>query len=144
MTADSPQVQQARERAEQARYRMMDTLQELQQKIVTGPGYQVPFAEAVKKATGMVTMAVGLITEPAQAEEIVASGRADLVALARGLLNDPFWAWRAADEQTYGYDLHATTLHLLGIDHEKLTYHHNGIDRRLTDVHGHVIREILA
>lgn len=69
----------------------------LQQKIVTGPGYQVPFAEAVKKATGMVTMAVGLITEPAQAEAIVKDGRADLVALARGLLNDPFWAWRAAD-----------------------------------------------
>ncbi|MFN4309548.1 MAG: NADH:flavin oxidoreductase/NADH oxidase [Ferrovibrio sp.] len=69
----------------------------LQQKIATGPGYQVPFAAAVKKATGMVTMAVGLITEPAQAEAIVKDGRADLVALARGLLNDPFWAWRAAD-----------------------------------------------
>ena len=45
---------------------------------------------------------------------------------------------------TYCYDLHATILHLLGIDHEKLTFRHNGIDRRLTDVHGHVIEEILA
>ncbi len=43
-----------------------------------------------------------------------------------------------------GYDLHATVLHLLGIDHTRLTFRHNGIDRRLTDVHGHVIREILA
>lgn len=42
------------------------------------------------------------------------------------------------------YDIHATMLHLLGIDHTKLTYRNNGIDRRLTDVHGHVIREILA
>jgi 2,4-dienoyl-CoA reductase-like NADH-dependent reductase (Old Yellow Enzyme family) len=69
----------------------------MQQKITTGPGYQVHFAEAVKKATGIVTMAVGMITEPAQAEAIVKNGRADLVAMARGLLNDPYWAWRAAD-----------------------------------------------
>ena len=53
------------------------------------------------------------------------------------------WAWQAAEDQTYCYDLHATILHLLGIDHERLTFRHNGIDRRLTDVHGHVIREIL-
>ncbi len=42
------------------------------------------------------------------------------------------------------YDLHATMLHLLGLDHERLSYYHNGIERRLTDVHGHVIREILS
>jgi hypothetical protein len=42
------------------------------------------------------------------------------------------------------YDLHATILHLLGLDHERLSYYHNGIERRLTDVHGHVIREVLA
>ena len=42
------------------------------------------------------------------------------------------------------YDIHATILHLLGIDHTKLTVRHNGIDRRLTDVHGHVIKEILV
>ncbi len=54
------------------------------------------------------------------------------------------WAWKAAQGQTYCYDLHATILHLMGIDHEKLTVRHNGIDRRLTDVHGKVIKEVLA
>ena len=54
------------------------------------------------------------------------------------------WSYKAVKNPTYCYDLHATVLHLLGIDHEKLTVRHNGIDRRLTDVHGHVIREILA
>ncbi len=54
------------------------------------------------------------------------------------------WAWQAAEGKTYGYDVHATILHLLGIDHERLTVRHNGIDRRLTDVHGRVIAEILA
>jgi len=67
------------------------------QKIATGPGYQVHFAEAVKKATGIVTMAVGMITEADQAEAIVKEGRADLVAMARALLHDPYWAWHAAD-----------------------------------------------
>jgi len=52
--------------------------------------------------------------------------------------------YQAAEGKTYCYDLHATILHLLGIDHERLTFRHDGIDRRLTDVHGHVIREILA
>ena len=66
------------------------------QKIALGPGYQVPFAEAVKKATGLPTMAVGLITDAQQAEDIVASGKADLIALARGFLYDPRWAWHAA------------------------------------------------
>ena len=69
-----------------------------QQKIPLGPGYQVPFAQAIKQATGMNTIAVGLITEPRQAEEIVASGKADLVALARGMLYDPRWGWHAAAE----------------------------------------------
>jgi hypothetical protein len=54
------------------------------------------------------------------------------------------WSYKAAVNPTYCYDLHATVLHLLGIDHEKLTFRHNGIDRRLTDVHGHVIQEVLA
>ena len=54
------------------------------QKITVGPGYQVPFAQAVKEATGVNTIAVGLITEAQQAEDIIASGKADLVALARG------------------------------------------------------------
>ncbi len=54
------------------------------------------------------------------------------------------WSYKAQENVTYGYDLHATVLHLLGIDHERLTVLHNGIDRRLTDVHGHVIKEIIA
>jgi 2,4-dienoyl-CoA reductase-like NADH-dependent reductase (Old Yellow Enzyme family) len=66
------------------------------QQIATGPGYQLPFAEAIKKATGVNTIAVGLITEPQQAEDIVANGQADLVALARGMLYDPRWPWHAA------------------------------------------------
>ncbi|MBC7706446.1 MAG: NADH:flavin oxidoreductase/NADH oxidase [Rhodoferax sp.] len=66
------------------------------QKIVLGPGYQVGFAQAIKQATGLATMAVGLITEPQQAEETVASGKADMVALARGMLYDPRWPWHAA------------------------------------------------
>jgi NADPH2 dehydrogenase len=66
------------------------------QKIPLGPGYQVPFAEAVKNATGVTTIAVGLITEARQAEEIVASGKADMVALARAMLYDPRWGWHAA------------------------------------------------
>lgn len=66
------------------------------QKITLGPGYQVPFADAVKQATGLPTIAVGLITEPHQAEEIVTSGKADMVALARGMLYDPRWGWHAA------------------------------------------------
>ena len=52
--------------------------------------------------------------------------------------------YQTAEGKTYCYDLHATILHLLGIDHERLTYRTGGIDRRLTDVHGHVVKEILA
>jgi len=56
------------------------------------------------------------------------------------------WGYKPLDRQnpTQVYDVHATVLHLLGIDHEKLTVRHNGIDRRLTDVHGQVIEDILA
>jgi 2,4-dienoyl-CoA reductase-like NADH-dependent reductase (Old Yellow Enzyme family) len=66
--------------------------------ITVGPGYQVPFAEQVRKQTGLTTMAVGMITEPRQAEAIISSGQADMVALARGMLYDPRWAWHAAAE----------------------------------------------
>jgi hypothetical protein len=54
------------------------------------------------------------------------------------------WSYKVADKPTYCYDVHATVLRLLGIDHTRLTYRHNGIDRRLTDVHGEVIPELLA
>jgi 2,4-dienoyl-CoA reductase-like NADH-dependent reductase (Old Yellow Enzyme family) len=66
------------------------------QKIPLAPNYQVPFAAAVKRETGIPTIAVGLITEPEQAEQIVASGEADMVGLARAMLYDPRWAWHAA------------------------------------------------
>lgn len=54
------------------------------------------------------------------------------------------WAWRTAEGRVYCYDLHATVLHLMGVDHEKLTLRHNGIDRRITDVHGEVIHDVLS
>ncbi len=54
------------------------------------------------------------------------------------------FSYQTAEGKTYCYDLHATALHLLGIDHTRLTFRHDGIDRRLTDVHGHVVKEVLA
>jgi len=51
--------------------------------------------------------------------------------------------WKATKHPTYSYDFHATALHLLGINHERLSFYHNGIQRRLTDVHGHVINELM-
>ncbi|MER3489977.1 MAG: NADPH dehydrogenase NamA [Meiothermus sp.] len=65
-------------------------------KIPLGPGYQVPFAARVRLETGLSAGAVGLITEPLQAEAILQQGQADLVFLARALLADPYWAYRAA------------------------------------------------
>ncbi len=67
-----------------------------QQKIPLAPGYQVPFARRIREEAGIPTIAVGLITDPRHAEEIVAKGEADLVALARGTLWDPRWSWHAA------------------------------------------------
>lgn len=62
-----------------------------------GPGYHVPFSATIRKETGIATGAVGLITEPAQAEEIVSSGAADVVLLARAMLRNPYWALEAAE-----------------------------------------------
>jgi 2,4-dienoyl-CoA reductase-like NADH-dependent reductase (Old Yellow Enzyme family) len=62
-----------------------------------GPGYQLPFAERIRAATGITTRAVGLITSPHQAEQVLLRGQADLVALARAFLDDPRWGWHAAD-----------------------------------------------
>jgi len=64
--------------------------------IPIGPGYQVPFAERVRRDTGILTGAVGLINDPAQAEEIVRAGQADIVLLARQMLRDPYWPLHAA------------------------------------------------
>jgi 2,4-dienoyl-CoA reductase-like NADH-dependent reductase (Old Yellow Enzyme family) len=66
--------------------------------IPLAPGYQVPFAASIRQETGMPTGAVGLITEPAQAQAILAAGQADLVFLGRELLRDPRWPLRAARE----------------------------------------------
>jgi 2,4-dienoyl-CoA reductase-like NADH-dependent reductase (Old Yellow Enzyme family) len=65
-------------------------------RIPVGAGYQVPFAERIKRETGMCTAAVGLITAPEQAEQIVRSGQADLIVMARELLRDPYWPLHAA------------------------------------------------
>jgi len=83
------------------------------QKIALGPGYQVSFAQAIREATGMTTMAVGLITEPQQAEDIIASGKADMVALARAMLYDPRWPWHAA--ATLGGTVHGPRQYWRGL-----------------------------
>jgi 2,4-dienoyl-CoA reductase-like NADH-dependent reductase (Old Yellow Enzyme family) len=68
------------------------------QKITLGPGYQTPFARAIKQATDVNIIAVGLITGAQQAEDLIANGTADMVALARAMLYDPRWPWHAAAE----------------------------------------------
>ncbi|WP_274555357.1 NADH:flavin oxidoreductase/NADH oxidase [Streptomyces spiramyceticus] len=73
-------------------------------RIPTGPGYQVPFAARVKAETGLPVAAVGMITEPGQAEKILANGEADAVLLGRELLRNPYWARQAARE--FGGDIH--------------------------------------
>ena len=72
-------------------------------KIAVKPGYQVPFAGAVRHGAGIATAAVGFITEPRQADEIVRLGQADVVLLARQMLVDPYWPAHAA--QALGYKL---------------------------------------
>jgi 2,4-dienoyl-CoA reductase-like NADH-dependent reductase (Old Yellow Enzyme family) len=67
------------------------------QRIKVVPGYQVGFAESVKRGAQLPVMAVGMIAEPQQAEDILAAGRADMVALARAMLDDPRWVWHAAE-----------------------------------------------
>jgi 2,4-dienoyl-CoA reductase-like NADH-dependent reductase (Old Yellow Enzyme family) len=69
-----------------------------EQQLKVGPGYQVPFAERIRKEAGIATMAVGLITEARQAEDIIGNGQADMVALGRGMLFNPRWPWHAAME----------------------------------------------
>jgi len=66
------------------------------QKIPIGPSYQVPLAKIIKEQTGLPTIAVGLITDPHQAQAIVDQGEADLIAFARAFLYKPRWAWEAA------------------------------------------------
>jgi 2,4-dienoyl-CoA reductase-like NADH-dependent reductase (Old Yellow Enzyme family) len=68
------------------------------QQVLLGPAYQVPFATRVKEVSGLPVAGVGLITEPRQAEKIVADGEADAVFLARELLRNPHWPQLAAAE----------------------------------------------
>ena len=65
-------------------------------KIPVGPGFQVPFAARIRKEAGIPTAAVGMITEPQQANDIIANGEADMVLLAREMLRDPYWPLHAA------------------------------------------------
>ena len=66
--------------------------------IPVGPGYQTPFAERIRREANIMTGAVGMITSPRQAEQIIADGHADTVLIARELLRDPYWPLRAARE----------------------------------------------
>jgi len=66
-------------------------------KLNVGPGYQLPFAERVKKDSNLKVRAVGMIADADQAEAIVAQGKADMVAMARAFLDDPRWVWHAAE-----------------------------------------------
>jgi 2,4-dienoyl-CoA reductase-like NADH-dependent reductase (Old Yellow Enzyme family) len=93
------------------------------QKIALAPGYQVPFAQAVKLATGVNTIAVGLITQARQAEQIVAEGNADLIALARAMLYDPRWPWHAAAE--LGGSVDAPPQYWRAPPHGQATLFHN-------------------
>ena len=74
-------------------------------RIPAGPGYQVPFAEGIRRDAAIATAAVGMITSPAQAETVIRSGQADLVLLARELLRDPHFPLRAARELGRGRPL---------------------------------------
>jgi 2,4-dienoyl-CoA reductase-like NADH-dependent reductase (Old Yellow Enzyme family) len=74
-----------------------------QAKIGIGPGYQVPFAERIRREAGIMTAAVGLITAAEQAEHILRTGQADLVVIARALLRDPYWPLHAS--RTLGYPM---------------------------------------
>jgi 2,4-dienoyl-CoA reductase-like NADH-dependent reductase (Old Yellow Enzyme family) len=81
-----------------------------QAKIPVGAGYQVPFAERIRREAGIATAAVGSITEPTHADEIIRNGRADIVLLAREFLREPYWPLKAA--RTLGHkDLPATPVH---------------------------------
>ena len=75
--------------------------------IKLGPGYQVPYAEAVKQEVGIPTIAVGLITKDELAQEILSNGRADFVALGRELLRNPYWVLKAqAKEEIWPWQYH--------------------------------------
>jgi 2,4-dienoyl-CoA reductase-like NADH-dependent reductase (Old Yellow Enzyme family) len=84
------------------RFRNDDSGKPLTADSARGPGFQVPFAQRMREATGIMSMAVGVIIDPQQAEDILQSGAADLVALGRELMYEPFWPLHAAE--TLGVD----------------------------------------
>jgi NADPH2 dehydrogenase len=89
--------------------------------ISVAPGYQVPFAEKVKKATKIKVQTVGMIADPDQAQEIVASGKADMVVMARAFLDNPRWVWHAAERYGVALDYppqYARSRHDLWPGHE--------------------------
>ena len=102
--ADGWDVDEAVELARRVRDRGVDLVDcssgglLLSQKIAIGPGYQVPFAERIKREAGIATGAVGLITSATQADAIIRNGQADCVLLARQMLRDPYWPMHAAQE----------------------------------------------
>lgn len=80
------------------RFRIDDEGKPLNKSSARTPGFQVPFADRIQNETPLKSMAVGVIIEPQQAEDIIASGKAELVALGREIMHDPFWPLRAALE----------------------------------------------
>ncbi len=88
-------------------------------KIPAGPLYQVPFAQQIRAGAGIATAAVGIITKPQEAADIVGSGKADMVLLARALLREPYWALKAALEA--GVDMPVAPQYLRGIDAKHLS-----------------------
>ncbi len=97
---DTPDTVELAKRVKAAGVDLVDVssggIEPTRQKIPVGPGYQVPGAVAVREGAGVAVAAVGMITEPAQAQAIVAEGKADMVFLARAVLRDPYWPMRAA------------------------------------------------
>lgn len=96
------------------------------QKIALGPGYQVPFAERIRRETGVTTVAVGLVTTPEQADAIIREGKADMVAIARGLLYDPRWGWHAA--AALGATVEAPRQYWRGLPREQATLFRNVVN----------------
>ena len=83
-------------RQRRAGYSALTTANVPDAKIPIGPGYQVPFASRIRRETGMATGAVGMITSPQQADQIVRTGEADLVLMAREFLRHPYWPLNAS------------------------------------------------
>jgi 2,4-dienoyl-CoA reductase-like NADH-dependent reductase (Old Yellow Enzyme family) len=93
------------------------------QNIPARAGYQVEFANRIRQHTGMPTIAVGLITEAAQAETIIAEGQADMVALARAMLYDPRWPWHAAAQLGASVEVAPQYLRSQPVDQPSLFVH---------------------